>query len=285
MVTPLRVDPSLTEAQVRAALAMLPSHHHFGSVLEVHATLDSTNNVARALAEAGAPEGTTVVADHQTAGRGRQGRTWFSPPGTNLYLSVVLRPPLAPTRAPLLTLACAVAVVDGLRSVLGEAPGGGPGGAPVAPPLLKWPNDILLDGRKVCGILTEMTARAQSVDWVIVGIGVNVNLPEGALPAELRERATSLLLHTRRPFDRAELCAAILSNLERQSARLYVEGPAPILADWRRHAAHLGKPVRYRQRDALVEGVAVDVDESGGLIVALPDGTSTTLLSGEIELP
>lgn len=297
MLTPLRENDHLTEAQLRVALALLPAHHRFGAVLEAHAVLDSTSNVARALAEAGAPEGTTVVADQQTQGRGRQGRSWFSPPGASLYMSVILRPPVPPAQAPLLTLACAVAVVDALRPCFDEGhvlkpedprPSSAASSAevPARPwPTVKWPNDILVGRRKICGILTEMASGRNGVDWVVVGIGVNVNLEASALPPDLASLASSLRIETGRTHDRAALCAAILAGLERESARLYVEGAPPMLRAWRARAGHLGKPVRYRQHDSLVEGTALDVDESGGLIVALPDGSRTTLLAGEIELP
>src|SRR5581483_105763 len=157
--------------------------------IEWRAEIDSTQRLARDLARAGAEEGTCVVAEAQSAGRGRLGRTWHSPPGTNLYCSVVLRPPLAPAAVP-----AAVAETTTLSAEI------------------KWPNDVLVGGRKVAGILTELEAELERVRFVIVGIGVNLNTT--AFPAELAERATSLALASGRPVDRAAFTGRLLAALE-----------------------------------------------------------------------
>src|SRR5262249_47625594 len=155
--------------------------------------VDSTQRLARDLARGGADEGTTVIAERQTAGRGRMGRQWHSPAGENVYCSVVLRPPLAPGAVPCLALVVGLAVIDAVRAVAGLAAA------------LKWPNDVLLEGRKVAGILTELDAEVERVHFVIAGIGVNVNVTD--FPPELAHKATSLRLAGSLPVDRAAFTA------------------------------------------------------------------------------
>src|SRR5581483_2965854 len=173
--------------------------------IEWRAEIDSTQRLARDLARAGAEEGTCVVAEAQSAGRGRLGRTWHSPPGTNLYCSVVLRPPLAPAAVPQLALVAGVAVAAAVAETT------------TLSAEIKWPNDVLVGGRKVAGILTELEAELERVRFVIVGIGVNLNTT--AFPAELAERATSLALASGRPVDRAAFTGRLLAALEERYGR------------------------------------------------------------------
>jgi BirA family biotin operon repressor/biotin-[acetyl-CoA-carboxylase] ligase len=262
-----RAEDLLSEDALRAAL---PMGHRFGSVLEMHPVVGSTSDIARALAQAGAPEGTTVVADAQNAGRGRQGRSWFSPPERNLYLSVVLRPPLAPPQAPILTFATAVALADAVREV------------GFLEPALKWPNDLLLAGRKAAGILTEMSATEHVVDWVVVGIGINVNLAEDEIPRELAEQATSLRIEAGHSVSRPVLFGTLLTGLERQVRRCYAEGAAPILQSWRRCSATLGREVQIDENGTRVEGRAVDLDERGALLVETAHGI-VRVIAGDVR--
>jgi BirA family biotin operon repressor/biotin-[acetyl-CoA-carboxylase] ligase len=302
----MRSEDLLDEASLRAALDALPAPHRFGAVLEVHETLSSTNDRARVLLDEGAPDGTLVVADAQDSGRGRSGRPWFSPPRRNLYASLVLRPPLDPARAPILTLAAAVALAETFEREAGVRA------------LVKWPNDLLVGParalgashidtepvlfprleksprgatisrstrtEKCAGVLTEMCVGASGAAGVVCGIGVNVNLSHDELPAELRGRATSLAIASGRKIPRATLCAAIVAAFERELARLYVEGPAPMLAAYRARAAWTGRRVRF-VRDRTVETAIVeDVDARGALVVVRDDGSRAALLAGEIEL-
>jgi BirA family biotin operon repressor/biotin-[acetyl-CoA-carboxylase] ligase len=215
-----------------------------------HRVTDSTSDVARVLAAAGAPHGTLVTAGEQRAGRGRQGRTWSAPPGRALLMSLVLRDwPEA-----LLPLAAAVAVAD----VVG----------PTA--TIKWPNDVLLGGRKVAGILAEGDAQQ---DWVVLGIGVNVALRDHDLPAELRARAGTLGL---RPAAIEPLLTDLLHALE---ARLDQTAPA-LLAAYRTRDALRGSRVRW----ARGEGIADGIDEAGRLLVMGPGGARTALDAGEVHL-
>jgi BirA family biotin operon repressor/biotin-[acetyl-CoA-carboxylase] ligase len=216
--------------------------------LHVRAT-DSTSDRARALALAGAPDGTLVTASAQSAGRGRQGRTWSAPPGRALLASIVLRDVPA-----LLTLASAVAVAD----VVGPAAA------------IKWPNDVLLGGRKVAGILAE--GRPQE-GWAVLGIGINVAVRPEDLPPELAARAGGLGLS---PADVEPVLAALLAALE---ARL-AQDSAPILAAYRERDALLGREVRWREG----RGVAAGVDGLGRLLVELPGGGGVALDAGEVHL-
>jgi BirA family biotin operon repressor/biotin-[acetyl-CoA-carboxylase] ligase len=210
------------------------------------------------------------VADAQTGGRGRLGRTWHSPAGQNLYLSLLLRPAMPPWMVPPLTLLVGAVAADVLAA------------AGVAP-RLKWPNDVLLptpDGlRKVAGILTEMASERDRVRHVVVGVGLNVNTTE--FPPELADRATSLLRATGRPFDRGTLLAAFLNAFEPAYDQFLAAGPEPALARWRTHA-DLGRRVRIERDGAVIEGVTLDVDSEGTLHVRGDDGRIHRVLSGEL---
>ncbi|MCS6927435.1 MAG: biotin--[acetyl-CoA-carboxylase] ligase, partial [Candidatus Binatia bacterium] len=169
-------------ANFAQALASHLRTRFLGRPLHIFPTLDSTNTYAARLARDGAPEGTVVIADMQTGGKGRLGRTWVSPPHVNLYLSVILRPPVSIAAAPSLNLLAGVAVAETIASVCGLRPS------------IKWPNDVLVNDKKVCGILAEMQVSASTLCAVILGIGVNINAPLSAFPEELRDKASSLLL-------------------------------------------------------------------------------------------
>lgn len=204
------------------------------------ATLPSTNDEALRLARAGAPAGEAVVADAQTAGRGRAGHGWASPPGVALHFSVVLRPRVAPEAFPLATLACGVAVADAVRAETGADAG------------LKWPNDVLVGLRKCAGILCEAELGGPGGPFVVAGVGINVNTPADALPARPDFPATSLAAETGRTFDREAVLAACLARMAEEIALLEGPGGAAACA------------ARFNERDAL---------RGRRLRVALPDGT------------
>jgi BirA family biotin operon repressor/biotin-[acetyl-CoA-carboxylase] ligase len=245
----------------------------FGRRCEVLASCPSTNDRAAALGREGAPEGLVVLADAQTGGRGRLGRTWHSPPGENLYLSLLLRPACTPAALPPLTLAAGVAVTQALAA-LGLQP------------LLKWPNDVLLPvgggQRKVAGILTEMATERERIRHVVVGLGLNVNT--ASFPPELEARATSLRLATGQPQDRGALVAAVLNAFEPAYDQLMSEGAAACLAAFRARAA-LPRPCRVERDGTVLEGTALDVDGDGALLVRDGRGEIHRVLSGEIVVP
>ena len=224
--------------------------------------VDSTQAVAFALAADGAADRTVVVAQAQTAGRGRHGRLWLDEPGASLLTSIILRPRLEPARLPTLSLAAGVAVVEALERVTGLKP------------RLKWPNDVLVDGRKLAGILLE--SRIGPSPLVVLGIGVN--LAQRVFPADLAERATSVRLAAGRRVDADALLTALLESLDAWRTRLETEGWAPIRERWRALTETLGRRVSIDG----VEGVAVDVDEDGALIVAEGD-VRRRVVAGEVN--
>ncbi len=192
-------------------------------------TLPSTNDLAKDLARRGYPEGMVLVAETQSAGRGRLGRVWESPPGTGIYLSLLLRPPLPPTELPKLTLTAAVAVVEALKEVTALEIG------------IKWPNDIIFGGKKLGGILTEMETESDQMSHVILGVGLNINTL--AFPDHLAGLATSLG-NTGRTYSRLAIVKAFLAAMDRWYGTFLDQGFGEILAAWRREAVTLGKPVR-----------------------------------------
>jgi len=233
------------------------------------ARVGSTNDEAAAWARAGAPAGAVVVADEQTRGRGRLGRRWHSPPGASLYLSAVLRPPLAPHRVPPLTLAAGVAVAEALVAF-------------DVVPALKWPNDVLLDGKKVAGILTEMSADLDRVHHVVVGIGVNLNVD--AFPEELTAIATSLQIARGAPVSRAEFAAALCARLEHWVDQFVADGAVAVVAAWKQHARFFGKRVSVTAGRDRMDGIAEDLDDDGALKLRLDDGRVQRIVAGELAI-
>jgi BirA family biotin operon repressor/biotin-[acetyl-CoA-carboxylase] ligase len=250
-------------------LRPLINTHEIGHALHWFSEVGSTNDVARALAEEGAAHGEVVIAESQTAGRGRRGRAWISPPGRNIYLSVILRPDLPPVRAPELTLLSSVALCQAVRHA----------GVPAD---IKWPNDLMVHGRKVAGVLTEMAAEVDQVQWVVLGVGINVNARAEDFPPELRGSATSLCLERGQPVPRALLASAVLGALEEWLDRHAAEGFGPVRAAWKEMSETLGREVRVRSPGHDVEGVAEDVDEIGALIVRTRAGRER-VLAGDVE--
>lgn len=231
-------------------------------------TVASTNDEAARRARDGAPHGLCVLAEAQTRGRGRQQRAWHSPPGENIYLSVVLRLPLAPRAAPPLTLAAGVALSDAV-SGFGLAPS------------LKWPNDVLLGPRKTAGILTEMSTRGDRIEFVILGVGLNVNTAE--FPPALAGIATSLRRERGgAPLDRDTVTEAVLVALEQWIDRFVGDGAPAVAAAWRARPNLLGTRVRVADGGRTLDGVARDIDDEGALWLEADDGARHRLLSGEL---
>lgn len=240
--------------------------------------LDSTNVLAKRLAMEDCPEGTVVVADTQTAGRGRLGRDWSSSPCKGIWMSVVLRPAAKPEEVNLITLAAAVAVVRALKDAAGvEA-------------AIKWPNDVLLDGKKVCGILTEMGSEMERVHYVILGIGINVNQEAADFPPELRDKAVSLYSFCAkqgsdgRLFNRSEIVKKILFYLEDLYSTMNHGKTNDIIHAWKEHTCTLNKVVKIKDKNGCMTGTAEDITSDGRLVVRLEDGTLREILSGEISV-
>ncbi len=232
-----------------------------------HDSVGSTNDEAAAWARAGAPAGAVVVADEQTRGRGRLGRRWHSPPGESLYFSVVLRPPLPPHRVPPLTLAAGVAVAEALVAF-------------ELSPELKWPNDVLLDGKKVAGVLTEMSADLDRVHHVVVGIGVNLNGQQ--FPDEIAAIATSAALARGVPLPRADFVALLCARLEDWLNQFVRDGASAVVAAWKQHARCFGRRVRVTAGRDVLDGVAEDLEDDGALRLRLDDGRAARVVAGEV---
>jgi BirA family transcriptional regulator, biotin operon repressor / biotin---[acetyl-CoA-carboxylase] ligase len=246
----------------------------FFAPLEVVASLPSTMARAGELAADGAPEGATVVAEEQTAGRGRLGRTWVAPPGSSLLLSVVLRPRLPPEAAWLTVAAAGIALADAVQAVA-------PGPVPVG---LKWPNDLELDGEKAAGLLAEAHLEGRRLGWVVLGMGVNVGQRRQDLPPELADRATSVALALQAPVDRAGLLAAWAERFLDGYRPLAAGTPGPVLAGYRRRLITLGRRVRAERVGAEpVVGTAVDLTATGGLVVQTDAGARVDVLAADVR--
>ena len=243
-----------------------------GRRLRVLAEIGSTNDAAMAAGHAGEPEGLAILADRQTSGRGRRGRSWASLPGAGIWTSILLRPPVSPLQAPLLTLMAGLATAEAIANVARVAP------------LVKWPNDLLLDGRKVVGILTEMTTTEQRIGHVAVGIGINVHQRHEDFPEGVRESATSIDLAAGFRVDRGEVVAAVYNALDRWYAAVCADGPSIILQAARARTATLGKPVTVDTGEAQWQGTAVDLDEDGALLVLDAGGAVRRVLADDVSV-
>lgn len=258
----------LLEGEIRNKLAT----RCFGQQGVLHLDeVDSTNNVAKQLANQDCPEGMLVVAEEQTLGRGRLSRAWFSPPGRGIWWSIVLRPPFAPQEAPKCTLMAAVAAVRAIRRATGVDCG------------IKWPNDILWQGRKLMGILTEMSAEMDAINYVVIGMGLNVNLRQDEFPHELQEIAVSLSMADGKPISRLAVLQALLLELEAAYDEVRQHGFAPLLNAWRELSVTLGQAVAVSGTGGGFNGIARDIDEDGALLVETEDGLRR-VLAGDVSI-
>ncbi|MDR3348238.1 MAG: biotin--[acetyl-CoA-carboxylase] ligase [Acidaminococcales bacterium] len=235
-------------------------------------SVKSTNNVAKQEALDGCPHGTLVVAEEQTGGRGRLARGWFSPLHRGLWFSAVLRPPFLPQEAPKLTLLMAVVLAEALAIYPGVQAS------------IKWPNDILLQGKKICGILTEMSAEMEAINYVVIGAGINTDIPEDVLPGDLKGKAGSLNDFAAAPVKRARLLANVLGTLEKTYDETVKGGFVPALKRWREYSATLGRKVRVDAPDGSFAGEAVDIDETGALLVLRDSGKLEKVLAGDVSV-
>lgn len=239
---------------------------------ELWKDIDSTNTRAAELAAGGAAEGVVVMARRQTAGRGRQGRTWVSPPDSGIYVSFLLRPQLAPQAVPLMSLATGVAVVEAILKVTGLQVG------------LKWVNDIVANGKKLGGILAEMTTNPQNGERsLIVGVGINVRLAETELDDDLRSRVEWLERLAQNEIDYSMLVSELALSLEQRYFDMRDGERQKIVDMWKQRSVTLGKSIRATTGNSVLEGEAVDIDENGALILSTSDG-NIKLHAGEISI-
>ncbi len=256
------VPDSISEAEIRANLC---GHGSFGCRVVSLPSVDSTNEEAKRQGDAGAPHGSVFVADEQTGGKGRLGRRWISPPGSGLWFSILLRPDVLPNEVTGVTLLSAVAVCRGIRALTGcEAK-------------IKWPNDVVIGTKKVCGILTELSAEMEHIHYLIPGIGVNTGTE--SFPPELADRATSLLLETGRPVRRAALLGKILEEFELLYDRY---GVSSFPEEYRSLCVTVGRTVSLRRAGRQLVGTACGVADDGSLLVKTRSGETLTVSSGEV---
>lgn len=235
-------------------------------------SVPSTNNLAKELAAQGAADGTMVVAEEQTGGKGRLGRQWSSAKYKGIFFTFILYPPLIPSETNVLTLMTAVAMAEAIRNETGVAAG------------IKWPNDLLVNGKKICGILVELSAEMERINYMVVGVGVNVNQEESDFPEEVRLNATSLKAHTGAGISRVKLLQAFLKEFEKWYDISLAQGFSPALSRWKEMSVSLNCPVRISNPKKTWDGWAEDIDSDGALLLRLPGGDIKRVISGEVSL-
>lgn len=250
-------------------LTHLP-HHPWAEKIQYFDTIDSTNTYAKNLATQGSPEGTVIISEAQTGGRGRLGRSFSSPSGMGIYLSVILRPDCLPEELMHLTCATGVAASSAVEDATGVCPG------------IKWTNDLVLGKRKLGGILTELSVdpTTRKVQWAVVGIGINCCQKACDFPDEIREIACSLGIAQQ---DRPALAAAIINALHTMRLHLFSD-KTDILKAFRSRCVTIGKEISILRGDDVHHAKAIAVDDKGGLVVTYPDGNSETVMSGEVSI-
>ncbi|OPX45613.1 bifunctional ligase/repressor BirA [Ruminiclostridium hungatei] len=250
----------------------VPDGQQIGRELVHFADIDSTNNYAKKIGNDGCPHGTVVTAERQTLGRGRVGRLWQSDNSRGLWFSIVLRPDLEPEKVQIITLAASVAVVEGIIEVLDINCG------------IKWPNDIILGSCKLGGILTELSAEPGHVNYVVVGIGLNINQDSGDFDQELQDKAASLKLFTGKTHSRAKILSGILKSFEKIYTMLLAGETRQIIDKWNKYSVTVGKEVRIISREVEYIGTAQSVALDGKLVVKCKDGTLREVSSGEVQV-
>lgn len=235
-----------------------------------HKSISSTNEFALSISLKGAESGTVVIADSQARGRGRVGRVWISPPGSNIYMSAVLRPEIAVQDAPFLTVAAALACAYALRSKTGLTVN------------IKWPNDLMVSGKKIGGILTELRSGRDKIKFAVIGIGINVNSQGKDFPEELANIATSVKEVTGKYFSRSDIIAEVLNELERWYKKLMGDGRFLLLEEWKRLSCTVGKWVRVTLCSEVISGLAEEIDEEGMLVLKLSSGERRRISAGDL---
>jgi len=242
-----------------------------GKKIYSYRVLKSTNDLAYRLAEEKAPEGTLIVAEKQTSGKGRLGRKWFSPPDKGIWMSLILRPKIPPAKAPGLSLCAGLALIQAIRDKTRlEAD-------------LKWPNDCLLGGEKVAGILLELSAELDKIDFIIIGVGINVNQTQNDFPKNLKGKATSIFLESKDKFSRVELLKSFLERFEKIYLNFKTFGLKFYREEIKKSSSLLGKKVKLLYGKEKLKGVVKDIDENGSLVLETRKGEKT-VTAGEVTL-
>ena len=241
---------------------------YIGKEIHYFREVDSTNEVAKKLAREGAPEGTIIIAESQSRGKGRRGKKWISPLG-GAWLSIILRPNTLPINAPQLTFIAGVAAAQTIKDEYGLDAG------------IKWPNDVLIDNKKVCGVLTEISTEIDTIDYIVTGIGIDANIDVNLLPPELRDTTTSIKSELDHDISRMILVQKFLGNFETMYDEFNKGNFQEILRKWRQLSKTIGRQVEIRKGTEFIRGEAVGVNSKGALILELEDGTLQKIISGE----
>ncbi|MGB9978373.1 biotin--[acetyl-CoA-carboxylase] ligase [Methanobacterium sp.] len=241
---------------------------YIGKEIHYFREVDSTNEVGKKLAREGAPEGTIIIAESQSRGKGRRGKKWISPLG-GAWLSIILRPNTLPINAPQLTFIAGVAAAQTIKDEYGLDAG------------IKWPNDVLIDSKKVCGVLTEISTKIDTIDYIVTGIGIDANIDVNLLPSELRDTTTSIKSELDHDISRMILVQKFLGNFETLYDKFNEGNFQEILRKWRQLSKTIGSQVEIRKGTEIIRGEAIGVNSKGALILELKDGTLRKIISGE----
>ncbi len=266
---PEKKSPDLSAEEIKSLLSGRTKT--VGNEILFFDSINSTNTAAMELAGS-SREGTVVIADEQTGGKGRLGRTWLSPPGKNLYMSIILKPSISPRDAAILTLMSAVACATAIKRVSS------------VPASIKWPNDIMVSGRKLGGILTEIKADMDRIFHAVVGIGININLDTDDMPDDINAFATSIRSETGISHSRTLLAAEILKEMDRWYGMLMNAGKKPIMEEWLKLSSTIGRAVKVTVGDNVFTGIAGNIDEEGMLILKLPDNSLKKISAGDVTI-
>ncbi len=272
--------PGLSAEDIRDSLSAHP--RVIGREIVFYDSVGSTNTAAAELAGKALsggksgnenPEGAVIIASGQTGGRGRRGRSWISPPGKNLYMSIIVTPDIPPMDATALTLMTAVACAAAVKKTFS------------LPASIKWPNDIMVSGKKLGGILTEIKADMDRIFYAVIGIGINVNLDTEDMPGDIRRTATSLKAETGKSQSITQCAVGVLEEMDRWYGIFLKKGIKPILEEWTKLASTLGKTVEVSVTGAVLTGVAEGINDEGMLMLRLPDGSLKKVSSGDVAIP
>ncbi|MBF8983590.1 biotin--[acetyl-CoA-carboxylase] ligase [Lutibacter sp. B2] len=259
------LDPNVLEVDLK--------NEYIGKKIYHFESVDSTNNVAKKMAHEGAIEGTVVIAEEQTKGRGRLGREWLSPKGDGIWMSIILRPEISPSEAMIITQVTAAAITLAMRKILHEDIG------------IKWPNDIVLHKKKVCGILTEMSAELDSMNFIVVGMGVNANVDIEDFPEEVKDKAISMKTYFGEAVSRKDLTMQILHEFEALYSDFAKNGDIKKTIDiCKKYSVTLGKRVKIISRQKEIEAEAIDLTKDGQLLIRHDNGEIEEVLSGEVSV-
>lgn len=246
----------------------------FGRVIRFYREVESTNDVAFDLAKKGASEGTVIIADTQTKGRGRLQRKWISPPGFNLYMSIIFRPSISSKDASILTLVSSITLFETVKSYGIKC-------------RIKWPNDLLINRRKVAGVLTEMELGGDRVEFVLVGLGINLNMTRRVmndLMGEVSEVATSVREELGHEVDRSEFAASVINLLEKWYQEFNTSGKSTIIDEWKKRWGDLNQRVRVKVGHDWIEGIAYELDQNGFLLVRRDNGMTERIIAGDLTV-